>query len=290
MKFQKKTGYFNSFDGTRIYYEVRGQGKPIVLCYGLVCSVNHWRYQIRHFTSKYMTIAFDYRGHHKSKAPSDQNQMTVDAVAKDVQQLCEHLEIEKASFWGHSFGAPVLIRAFDLFPEKFHNLVMINGFASNPLKGLFGIDAAVNAHDMVKKGYEKLPRTFSYLWKLAVNNPLALKLTTMAGGFNTHLTSFKDIEIYAKGVESVDLNVFLLFFEQVLKYDGRDILDRIDVPTLIIAGKQDTVSGKEHQEILRKGISKSDFLSVPHGSHCTQLDMPEVVNLTIDKFLKKVEF
>ncbi len=290
MKILKKTGYFNSFDETRIYYEVRGKGKPIILCYGLACSINHWRYQIRHFSPNYMTIVFDYRGHHRSKTPLDQSHMNVDAVAKDIYQLCEHLEIERASFWGHSFGAPVLIQAFDLFPEKFHNLVMINGFASNPLKDLLGMDAATKAHDIFREGYKKLPRTLSHLWKLAVNNVLALKLTTLAGGFNTHLTSFKDIEIYAKGVESVDLNIFLLFFEQVLKYDGTNILSQIDVPTLIIGGKQDTVAGKEHQEILYKNIAKSEYLSIPHGSHCTQLDMPELVHLRIEKFLKKTKF
>jgi len=37
-------------------------------------------------------------------------------------------------------------------------------------------------------------------------------------------------------------------------------------------------------------IKQSELISIPYGSHCTQLDMPEYVNLSIDKFLNKNHF
>jgi aminoacrylate hydrolase len=55
----KKTGTFQSYDGTTIYYEERGTGRPIILCYGLACLMNHWTHQIRYFSQNYRVITFD---------------------------------------------------------------------------------------------------------------------------------------------------------------------------------------------------------------------------------------
>ena len=73
----------------------------------------------------------------------------------------------------------------------------------------------------------------------------------------------------------------------MVSYDGLSVLDRIDVPTLIISGSADSVTPLHYQENLHKKIKGSEFLSVPYGSHCTQLDLPDFVNLRIEKFLKQ---
>ena len=48
----KSTGTVSGFDGTPIYYEVRGSGRPLVLAYGIGCGINQWKYQIKHFSQK----------------------------------------------------------------------------------------------------------------------------------------------------------------------------------------------------------------------------------------------
>src|SRR5271155_1173011 len=112
----KETGTFRSFDGTRIYYEVRGEGSPIVLNYGIGCLINHWRHQIRHFSQTHKVIAYDYRAHHRSEVPQNRQHLGIDAMAQDLKALMDHLELPCASLWGHSFGAEMLVRCYDLFP------------------------------------------------------------------------------------------------------------------------------------------------------------------------------
>src|SRR5262245_43568611 len=112
----KTTGTFRSFDGTKIYYEVRGEGYPIVLNYGIGCLVNHWRPQIKHFAQNYKVIAYDYRAHHRSEIPENREHLSLDALAQDLKGLLDHLEIQKASLWGHSFGVQMLARFYDLYP------------------------------------------------------------------------------------------------------------------------------------------------------------------------------
>lgn len=282
----KSTGTFRSFDGTRIYYEVRGEGFPIILNYGIGCLINHWQPQIRYFAPKYQVISYDYRAHHQSGMPENREHLSVDALSQDLKGLMDHLQIQKASLWGHSFGAQMLIRHYDLYPELTQNLVFVNGFVQNPLQGMFGTDMTQSAFQLVKSGYQLLPETISYLWRLSIQNPLAIHLSALAGGFNLQLTSLKDIEIYARGISSMDLNAFIALFESMLKYDGKPVLDRVEVPTMIIGGKQDSVTPQKHQEEMHQLVKGSDFFMVPYGSHCTQLDMPELVNLKIERFLQ----
>ncbi len=282
---EKDTGSFKSFDGTRIYYEVRGHGRPLVMAYGIGCLMNHWIHQVKYFSQVYQTILFDYRAHHRSEIPESREHLTLDALASDINALLDHLEIQQASLWGHSFGTQVGVRTYDMFPNRVANLVFINGFVSNPLAGMFGNDMASLAFQFIRDGYNRLPETLSYLWRVAINNPLAIQLSALAGGFNLQLTSLKDVEIYARGIASIDLNAFLGLFENMMSYDGHPVLERIQVPTLIIGGKQDSITPQDHQELMHRKIRGSDFLMVPYGSHCTQLDMPDLVNLKIEQFL-----
>ncbi|HAG91835.1 MAG TPA: alpha/beta hydrolase [Bdellovibrionales bacterium] len=281
---EKQTGYFKSFDGTRIYYEIHGEGEPLILNYGIGCLINHWHPQIKHFSKKYKVIVYDYRAHHLSEIPENQNHLDLDSMAQDIQALCHELQIEKAHFCGHSFGVQLLIRTYDMFPELFEDLVFINGFVQNPLVGMFGNDLALSFFHLFKSGYGLLPETLTQLWKMAIQNPLAIHLSALAGGFNLKLTALKDIEIYAKGVSSLDLNAFICMFESMLNYDGRPVLERIQVPTLVIAGANDSVTPLKHQKDLHYQIKNSSYLLVPYGSHCSQLDMPDLVNLKMDQF------
>jgi pimeloyl-ACP methyl ester carboxylesterase len=287
---QKSTGYFKSFDGTRIYYEVRGRGRPLVLAYGIGCLMNHWQYQIKYFSQNYQTIVFDFRAHHKSDMPQDREQISIDAIARDMHALMDHLGLEQASFWGHSFGTQVLLRAYDINPKYFHDLVFINGFASDPIAGMFGNDLATQAFRMLKSGFDLAPETLTYLWEGVLRNPFAVQATALMGGFNISLTHLKDIEIYLKGVAAIDLSAFMKLFENMMEYDGRSVFDRVEIPVLIIGGKKDSVTPQRYQEEMHQKIKRSQFLLVPYGSHCTQLDMPDFVNLRIEKFLESIQY
>src|SRR3954468_19191997 len=91
---EKQSGTFESFDGTKIYYEARGEGPPIIFAYGIACGMNHWRHQVRYFSQNYRCITFDYRGHNKSAVPKVRDNLSIDALARDVEMLCKTLNIE----------------------------------------------------------------------------------------------------------------------------------------------------------------------------------------------------
>lgn len=242
-----------------------------------------------HFAKNYKVITFDYRAHHKSEIPADRNQMTVDALARDIHKLLDHLEIKSVSGWGHSFGVQVLLRSYDLRPDLFNSLVFVNGFASDPIAGMFGNNSASQIFEYLKSGYEVAPETISYIWKLAVNNPLSIQLSALLGGFNIHLTQLKDIQIYARGVASMDLDAYIRLFESMMAYDGRPVYEHVKVPTMIISGLNDNITPQSYQREMNERIRSSQFEAIPLGSHCTQLDLPDVVNGRIERFLHELK-
>ncbi|MGE0633583.1 MAG: alpha/beta fold hydrolase [Pseudobdellovibrionaceae bacterium] len=282
-------GTFSSFDQTQIYYEVRGKGDPVIFVYGIACLMNHWHHQIGYFSKDYKTVSFDLRGHHKSATPKDDSNLTLEALAKDLIALCEHLNIKKAHFLGHSFGVQVLLRAYELSPESFKSMTFINGFAKNPIKGMFGVDVVEQFFSLFKQTYGMAPDAWEKVWKFAVTHPISIPLTAMAGGFNLSQTQLKDIQIYARGVSALSLDVFSKFFEELMAYDGEGILPKIKVPTLIMSGEKDGVTPQKYQHHMKSLIPGSEFVSVPYGSHCTQLDFPDFVNLRIEKFIREVK-
>lgn len=284
---KKTTGYATSYDGTRIFYEIRGEGKPLVLCYGIACLMNHWHNQVKYFSNQYQVIMMDYRGHHQSAIPEQHDNLTVDAAVEDIKAVCEHLSIKRASFWGHSWGTQVLVRLYDLYPELFANFISVNGFASNPIVGMFGTNLPATAFELIKQVYQQVPETTNYLWKVLTYNPLSVFITQIAGGFNPQLTQVKDIEVYLKGVASINIEVLIKLFDSMMSYDGRPVLEKIETPTLILAGEKDFITPMKYQDNMHKKIRTSEITKVPFGSHCSMLDMPEFVNLRIEKFLKE---
>lgn len=285
----KTTGTFESFDDTPIYYEVRGEGEPLVLVYGIACIINHWHHQVEYFSKTHKVITFDLRGHQKSNPVIDMSQLTMDALAKDILGLLKHLNISQAHFAGHSFGAPLILKTYDLDPDVFLSMTFINGFARNPIKGMFGLDVVEPLFYFVKAQYEKQPMLWNTLWKTAVDNPIAMYLAALAGGFNLRVTHFKDVEVYMRGVARLNLDVFLNLFEVLMAYNGEPVLEKVTVPALIISGEKDMVTPLRFQHHMKEKILHSEFVLVPYGSHCTQLDFPDYTNLKIEKFLSEIK-
>lgn len=287
MFIEKKVGSYTSFDGTPIYYEIRGQGEPLVFIYGIACLMNHWHYQVEHFSKTHQVILFDIRGHHKSTPVGDFNNLTLDALAKDLNGLLMHLEIKNAHIVGHSFGVPYAIKMWELFPETVRSVTFINGFCRNPLKKLFGLDFVEPLFNFLRTQHAKSPDLWNTLWRGMIDNPVAFQLAALAGGFNIRLTQFKDIEMYGRGVSRLELPIFFQLFEQLLQFEGKDILSTMKCPALILAGDKDLLTPPEYQQEMHQLIKGSELMKVPYGSHCSQLDFPEFINLKMDQFLRR---
>jgi pimeloyl-ACP methyl ester carboxylesterase len=166
---------------------------------------------------------------------------------------------------------------------------LANGTAQRPLETLFNHNALQAGFHFLKNVYRRSPRLVSMLWKSQKGNPFARTLVSL-GGFNPHLTPQADIELYIDQVIEMDPSILIQLIENYDSYDATAWLHTIQAPTLIIAGEQDRLIPLEQQELMHQLIPNSQLEVIRHGSHCPQMDLPDLVNLKIEKFLNSINF
>lgn len=282
-------GYFQSFDGTRLFYSVEGEGKPLIFCYGLVCSSLHWTYQIEYFRERYQTVWMDYRGHQNSEMPKDIESLTLPTLAKDLNALLDELKIDSAVFLGHSMGVNVVLEFAHLFPERVAGLILSSGTPTRPLETLLHTDMLKPAFGVMQWLSDKAPDLLLKLWKTQKSNPLVQKSVGLLG-FNPHLTPKEDVALYVDQIAELDPRIFLHLIRNYDHYDGSTWLHTLAQPTLVLAGERDYVIPLKQQELLHQLIPQSRFELIRHGSHCPQMDLPDLVNLKIENFLRGMKY
>ncbi len=107
-----------------LYYEVVGKGKPLVFLHGFLESHQIWDRLKEALKDTYQIITLDLLGHGQSEITSAIS--TMENMADEVILVLNHLNIEKATFVGHSMGGYVSCALADLYPERTENIVLIN--------------------------------------------------------------------------------------------------------------------------------------------------------------------
>jgi pimeloyl-ACP methyl ester carboxylesterase len=183
----------------------------------------------------------------------------------------------------------VVLDFYRQHPDRVKGMVLANGTAKRPLETMFKHNAMQAGFKLLKKAYDKSPEMVSMLWKLQKGNPLSRTLVAL-GGFNPHLTPAADIELYVDQVAEMDPAILMHLIENYESYDATAWLHTIKAPTLILAGEQDNMTPVDQQELMHQLIPDSRFDIIRHGSHCPQMDLPELVNLKIEKFLSDIGY
>jgi pimeloyl-ACP methyl ester carboxylesterase len=283
---QARNGYATTHDGIQIFYSVEGEGEPLVFCYGLVCSSLHWTYQIDHFKRTHRSIWFDYRAHHNSGTPQDLSSLTIPHFARDLSTVFDAMGLEKAILLGHSMGVSVALEFYRQFPDRVKALVLANGTAKRPLETLLNNPNIIpSGFNVLRAAYSRSPKIFAKIWGLQKGSALVRTVVKLAG-FNPHLAADEDVERYVSQIEEMDPGVLLHVLEAYQAYDATAWLHTVKVPTLIISGDEDKVTPPGQQHLLHQLIPNSRLENVRHGSHCPQMDQPELVAAKIEQFLK----
>ncbi len=115
------TGKFAKVNGINIYYEVYGQGEPLLLLHGNSCSISLFEKQIPELSKKYKVIAVDTRG--QGKSSEDGKTYTYDLFAEDMNALLDHLNLDSVNIVGWSDGGNTGLIMAMRYPVKVKKLV-----------------------------------------------------------------------------------------------------------------------------------------------------------------------
>ncbi|MGL6128553.1 alpha/beta fold hydrolase [Chryseobacterium artocarpi] len=111
-----------------LYYEVYGEGEPLVLLHGNSGSIKDYYQQIPVLSKQYKVIAIDTRGHGKSKDTSRKD-FTYKMFADDVKAVADHMKLDKINIVGWSDGGNTGLEFALKYPERLNKLVAIGANA-----------------------------------------------------------------------------------------------------------------------------------------------------------------
>ena len=118
---RRSVGYVDSA-GERIYYEVTGAGRPLVLCHGLGGNHAIWWRQIEAFAAEHQVITWDMRGFGNSTLHS--GEVGPQAARRDLLALLDHLGLDRVTVLGQSLGGYVALGFALEHPDRIETLVL----------------------------------------------------------------------------------------------------------------------------------------------------------------------
>jgi pimeloyl-ACP methyl ester carboxylesterase len=117
---------FAENNGVKIYFEIHGQGHPIVLMHGFTGNLQVWKLAgyVSGLEKSHRVILIDERGHGQSDKPHDAEAYSLDKRLEDIIIVLDRLGVEQASFFGYSRGGRLALAQAAYFPERVVSLVI----------------------------------------------------------------------------------------------------------------------------------------------------------------------
>lgn len=112
-------------NGIKVYYEVYGEGKPIILLHGAFYTIGmNWAQLIPELSKTRKVIALEMQGHGHS--PYSDRKLDIKTLASDVEKLMDYLKIDSADIAGYSMGGSVAYQFAVQSPKRLRRLVIIS--------------------------------------------------------------------------------------------------------------------------------------------------------------------
>ncbi|HLH14944.1 MAG TPA: alpha/beta hydrolase [Solirubrobacteraceae bacterium] len=111
-------------NGLRVHYQQVGEGPDLVMVHGLTGNLAVWHLRIvSELSERFRVLTYDLRGHGLTEAPP--SGYTPDAMAQDLLELLDALEIERPLIAGHSYGADIALYHALAHPERVSEVIAI---------------------------------------------------------------------------------------------------------------------------------------------------------------------
>lgn len=296
------TRRITSFDGTKITYRAtrardrdsdNDAGAPVVvLANGLGGPYLAWRAQIDALSSRCRVLTWDYRGLYASGRPPSGSAVEAYHVAhhvRDLQAILREEGIERASLVGWSMGVQVVLEAFRMLPGLAQNLVLLCGSYGRPLDTLSPLPGAKSVLPSLVGAATRAHELATQMARRGAAQPEALSWLKRMGLIGRAL----DDDVFAELVHSfgeLDMQAYLWNLRALGEHDAEDVLESINVPSLVIAGERDAFMPITLARKMARRIPDAELALVRGGTHYTAVEFPELVNLRIERFYRKHGF
>lgn len=250
-----------------IFYDIAGSGPPVVLLHPFPAHHEFWLPSAGFLASRYRLIMPDLRGHGESALGDGPATMQKHAV--DVARVMTDAGVERAPMVGVSIGGYTIFEFWRRFRERVSALVLCNTKAA--------ADAAEArssrlqaANDVLERGTE--PFFESMLQKLLGEPTRHSRPDLVEGALRMmRRMSAEDIAGVLRGMAE--------------RPDSVPALKTINVPTLIITGDEDILTGPAEAELMKQNLAGSEMKVIRKAGHYSPWEQPSEVGKVVRQFL-----
>lgn len=255
-----------------LYYEVRGQGQPLLFIHGLGSSTRDWEYQLPYFVERYQVITCDLRGHGKSSKPP--GRYTIPGFADDVGQLLKALNVGPTHLVGLSLGGAVALQTAIAFPRLVQSLVIVNSGPKIPMKTL----------------KERLRIVANFVLRQLMVRLFGMRFLGELLGKKLLPEPKQDRlrQTFTKRWAENDKRAYLAAMGAFRGWSVTDHLSSVTCPVLLIVAEQDYTPVSFKQAYAAK-MPQAELVIIPGARHLTPIEKPVEFNKVLANFLGKLE-
>jgi pimeloyl-ACP methyl ester carboxylesterase len=269
---------FAEVNGTSLYYEVAGEGHPLVLNHGGLVDHHLWDGQFDAFAQHFKVIRYDIRGFGASGMLS--KGMEPYSMERDLHSLLQFLGIEKTYVLGLSLGGTLAIDFTLQYPEMVDALITVGS-------GLSGFEWGEPDQELMAK-FAAMDEAFKS-GDIARSVEISLQLWT-DGPYRTPQQVDPQVRerVRAMTTHNYERGDDEDVQPQEMEPPAAGRLSEIHVPMLIIAGGQDTEAILKIADTLEKSIAGAKKVVIPGTAHHPNMEKSQEFNRAVIEFLEQI--
>ena len=246
-------------NGVKIYYEVHGDGPPLILTHGYSSTSAMWQGQVAALSKQHKLVLWDMRGHGQSDYPEDPAAYSEALTVGDIAALLDEVGAKTAIVGGLSLGGYMSLAFYRAHPERVAALLIIDtgpGFKKDDAREAWNRRAFDTAERFEREG-------------LAVLQSASRERSTV---------SHRDATGLARAARGM-----------LTQRDARviELLPDIKVPSLIVVGADDTpfLAASDYMAAKIPGAKK---VVIPAAGHAVNIDQPHAFIDAVLPFLNSL--
>ena len=246
----------------QIYYELHGDGFPLVMINGLGGHVYTWNPDhIRELSKRFKLVLFDNRG--AGRTDLSDKEYSIKLFADDTAGLMNVLGIPRAHVFGISMGGMIAQELVLDYPEKVEKLVL----CSTSCGGAKAVQPSMDVVQLLMADRSALsPEEI-----VRMDIP-----TILTEDFIRNNPDFVELHIQRTVKAPLSEEAFMRQVSALMSFDTYDKLSKIKAPTLILQGKRDILVPPENGSILAEAIPNAKLVYFENSAHILAEEMEKV--------------
>jgi 3-oxoadipate enol-lactonase len=253
-----------------VVYRVLGEGRPVVLLHPFPANHQFWLPVAGSLATRYRVIFPDLRGHGDSGV--GEGPATMEKHASDLAQVMDAADLGRAPLIGVSIGGYALFEFWRRHRGRVAALGLCNTKApADSAEARAGRLQAAN--DVLERGTE--PFFESMIPRLLGRSTRETRPDLVEGALRMmRKMSPEDVAQVQRGMAE--------------RPDSVETLKTINVPTLVVTGEEDVLTGVGEAELMRQHISGSQLRVIPKAGHYSPWERPEEAGNLLREFLERL--